>query len=296
MNVRLPGQGRAIQRGGGSAPPPVLWLVAAALLLSLMLLIIIFMVPFWTTQKLPPEVQLAAVIVLGVSIVMNLLFIMTAGYQRMQLTSSNQALGLPAGSIRALIALFLILMFAIIGIYVFNAVLGAGASISQQALSLAQQLMTTIATLVVAVAGFYFGTASTARGAQIANDAARVARGENTVQISTTSPLPDAPLNNSYTVQFEGAGGKPPYKWAIMASPGPWPPGLTLNTATGVLEGKPTASGDYRFTIQVIDAAKATDLEEFRLQVADGATAPGPAAVPAPAAPTGPTNTGPPAP
>src|SRR5437870_4664886 len=67
-----------------SASESVTWLVVAALLLSLMLLVIIFMVPVWTANKLPDAVQLAAVVVLGVSILVNLLFIMAAGFYRMR--------------------------------------------------------------------------------------------------------------------------------------------------------------------------------------------------------------------
>jgi hypothetical protein len=270
----------------------VLGLLLAAVALSLMLLVIVFLVPSWTGQPLTPEVQLAIVIVLGVSIVMTLLFIMTAGYQRMDLAKDDQALGLPAGTVRALIAFFLILMFAIVGIYLFNAVASKG-DISQQAAGLAQQLMTTIATLVVAVSGFYFGTASTARGAQIASQAARLAHGESTLQLTTTQ-LPDATVGQQYSFQFRADGGTSPLKWTMMASPGPAPENLSLNTNTGVLSGRPSKEGEYRFTVQVIDSTKFTDMEEFALRVnpaaASGPSGSTPASEPAGTGPTGATG------
>src|SRR4051794_36031824 len=65
---------RANDAAQGSAPP-ILWLVTATLLLSLLLLAIVLIVPPETKSPLPDAVQLVVVIVLGVSILMNLLFI-----------------------------------------------------------------------------------------------------------------------------------------------------------------------------------------------------------------------------
>ena len=97
----------------------------------------------------------------------------------MGLLDANQALGLPAGTIRALIALILILLFAIIGVHLFRMVgaldpAGTNA-VSAEGVALAQQLLTTVGTLVVAVSGFYFGTASAARGAMISSQATKEA-------------------------------------------------------------------------------------------------------------------------
>src|SRR5579859_5425801 len=69
-----------------------------------------------------PEIQLGLVIVLAVFMLMALLFIMTAGFVQLKLANANQALGLPEGTIRALIALILIMLFVIVGIYLFRTV------------------------------------------------------------------------------------------------------------------------------------------------------------------------------
>ena len=68
----------------------------------------------------------------------------------------------------------------------------------------------------------------------------------------TTASLPDGTLNYGYNTTLLAAGGVLPYTWStISGSP---PPGLLLNSATGVISGTPTVAGSYPFTVQVIDS------------------------------------------
>jgi hypothetical protein len=145
------------------------------------------------------EIQATFLTVIGVIALIWLLFIVAAGFAHLQLTDAKQALGLPEGSIRAMIALMLIMVFIIFGIFVFqrtatgnevgpismtseelgNAknlsfvepikdkdghITGYNAwlrsELSDAGSRLATQLLTTVGTLVVAVAGFYFGSTS----------------------------------------------------------------------------------------------------------------------------------------
>lgn len=125
--------------------------------------------------------------------------------RRLGLTDGTQAMGLPAGSIRAVIALLLIMLFFIAAVFIFNRSQNTfeegdlrtieGVSVEQYAAipttdlksatertvddavvydvvlyppskntetsdDLAKQLVTTVGTLVTAVAAFYFGTAT----------------------------------------------------------------------------------------------------------------------------------------
>lgn len=179
-----------------------------ALLFVTMLLLIIAaggVMIYWFNTKTgaDPEVMMGIMIVVAIATLMTVLFILAAGFSSMRLTDPKQALGLPEGSIRSMIALVLIMVFIIFGIFLFRKVsltnmnyLGLVADttdvripedqpvlfiarygkndkgestrtgydvyvaeqISDEGKRLAQQLITTVGTLVVAIASFYFGS------------------------------------------------------------------------------------------------------------------------------------------
>ncbi len=74
--------------------------------------------------------------------------------------------------------------------------------------------------------------------------------------ISCNNP-PVAHVAAAYLHEFPTLGGVVPYTYTLAA--GTLPPGLTLNSSTGVLEGVPTTSGVYEFTIRVTDAEESVD-------------------------------------
>jgi hypothetical protein len=102
---------------------------------------------------------MGVMIALVVSILVTLLYIIATGFAALNLNDKAQALGLPEGSVRALIALILIVMWIGLSVYLFKES-GTISDDKKNAQQLAQQLVTTMSTLVVAVAGFYFGTSS----------------------------------------------------------------------------------------------------------------------------------------
>jgi uncharacterized protein YhjY with autotransporter beta-barrel domain len=63
--------------------------------------------------------------------------------------------------------------------------------------------------------------------------------------------LPAAVAGKPYSQTVVASGGTAPYTYSIAA--GALPPGLTLNAATGVISGTPTAIGVASFTIQARD-------------------------------------------
>ena len=147
-------------------------------------------------SPLTGELQMAMVVVLAISALLLILFLTAVGYSAYNLADSKQALGLPEGSIRALIALFLIMIFIIMSIYLFRNVADQRAvtipSLSSDQMNklenqnlnfkknidggfdvtlnngitatgeqLALQLATVLGTLVTAVSAFYFGSSTT---------------------------------------------------------------------------------------------------------------------------------------
>ena len=86
------------------------------------------------------------------------------------------------------------------------------------------------------------------------------------VAITSTSPLPNAASGVNYTFTFTATGGTSPYVWASSSLP----PGLQLDSNSGILGGTPTQTGSFSFVIQVTDANKATATGNFSLTVVPG--------------------------
>ncbi len=68
----------------------------------------------------------------------------------------------------------------------------------------------------------------------------------------TTTGLPDGTTGVAYSTAVQASGGITPYTWAISA--GTLPPGLALNTTSGLVSGTPTLVGTFNFTVQVTDS------------------------------------------
>ncbi len=72
----------------------------------------------------------------------------------------------------------------------------------------------------------------------------------------------------AYSQQLETEDGTGPFTWAV--SEGELPPGLSLDTETGLISGVPTAGGEYTFTITTTDASGATTTETVTIEISDG--------------------------
>ena len=185
------------------------------------ILLVYLVAPFFWPERagnISPELTMAIAIVLTVAVMMALLFAVAAGFSALDLANRDFALGLPEGSIRALIALILIMVFIILDIYMFR-IVGQGTEgvaifdspdlietladtdqiiniqpvdrgggqtsyvvayrgqVDEDGTRLAQQVVTTVGTLVVAVAGFYFGSTAVSGGTAAAAAAAATAAG-----------------------------------------------------------------------------------------------------------------------
>ncbi len=78
------------------------------------------------------------------------------------------------------------------------------------------------------------------------------------LSITTTSPLPLAPLNTPYSTTLAATGGTGSYTWSV-ASGSTLPTWLSLNSSTGVLSGTPTDNATATFAVTVTDSASPAD-------------------------------------
>jgi hypothetical protein len=75
------------------------------------------------------------------------------------------------------------------------------------------------------------------------------------LSINTTSPLPNATLNSTYTTSITAGGGCAPYSWSLAAGSS-LPTGLNFASGSpgATISGTPTVTGTYKFTMQVTDS------------------------------------------
>ena len=85
--------------------------------------------------------------------------------------------------------------------------------------------------------------------------------------VITTTSLPNARRNKSYSRTLAATGGLAPYTWSVVG--GNLPPGLTLNASTGVVSGKATTIATYNFTVQARDSqgTPVTDTQSLTITV-----------------------------
>jgi hypothetical protein len=105
-------------------------------------------------------VALPLLLITGIVVFLGALASLVVIFRRQGLANRDFALGLPDGSIRAIIALSLILLFAILAVFLYigQGGFGTDSQPTDGQTDMAKQLVTTLSTLVVAIASFYFGS------------------------------------------------------------------------------------------------------------------------------------------
>src|SRR5262249_33779195 len=76
----------------------------------------------------------------------------------------------------------------------------------------------------------------------------------NAALIITTATLPDTTVGSAYSQVVASSGGSGPRTRQWTLTSGQLPGGLTLNNATGHIDGVATQSGTFSFTVQIMDA------------------------------------------
>lgn len=89
------------------------------------------------------------------------------------------------------------------------------------------------------------------------------------IAMVTESPLDNGALGVYYSQKLEARNGMPPYTWQIGPAVGALPTGLSLNRATGVIEGIPREKGTFSFTVTVSDndTPVTSDAREFTITI-----------------------------
>ena len=137
------------------------------------------------------EVRLPILIVAAVIGLLGAIAFVVVAFSLYKLIDPREALGLPPGSIRALLALLLLVIFASMTVFFFGALRNTPPNVENAAAAdIAKQVLTILGTLLAAVSGFYFGTTST-------TNAAKIAGGTSGPVLTTTSPQPTAPVHES---------------------------------------------------------------------------------------------------
>jgi hypothetical protein len=81
----------------------------------------------------------------------------------------------------------------------------------------------------------------------------------------TSTPLPGGVVGVPYSQTLAGSGGATPYTWSI--SSGTLPPGLQLNSATGVISGTPASNGPNVFFVTLTDATGLTAQQQQNISI-----------------------------
>jgi len=74
----------------------------------------------WTTDTIRTIVGLPLIVILGVTVLLIVIGLVAFSFQAIKLGNPQEALGLPSGSVRAIIALMLLVVFSIMSIFLFN--------------------------------------------------------------------------------------------------------------------------------------------------------------------------------
>lgn len=134
--------------------------IAVGLLCFIAFILLFFMLTQILGRAADDAVRLPVLVVIGVMALFATLALVAVTFAVAGLTDPKQALGLPEGSVRAAIALSLIVIFAITSIYLYSSI--AKGNANSPGIDFAKQVFAVVGTLMTAVASFYFASRASA--------------------------------------------------------------------------------------------------------------------------------------
>lgn len=139
--------------------PPKLWLAGLIIITVTFLVAMAFI--YTTAQALEggnAAITLPLLIVAAVIGLLGAIAFVVVAFSMFGLIDGDEPLGLPAGSVRALIALLILIIFSTMTVF-FVGVLKEP-NVNAAAQDLAKQVLTVLGTLLTAISSFYFGSQS----------------------------------------------------------------------------------------------------------------------------------------
>ena len=103
-----------------SQKPSMTWKVGAAVLLSIATIVVVLVCAAFVFRDMPREIGLPILAITGIVLLLGTLAIVAITFSLFGIDDPKQALGLPDGSIRAAIALSLIVLFGIFAVYFYS--------------------------------------------------------------------------------------------------------------------------------------------------------------------------------
>lgn len=120
-------------------------------------------------------IRLPLLIVASVIGLLGAVAFVVVAFALFRLIDGREALGLPPGSVRAVLALLILVIFATMTVFFFSVI--AKGTPSDAAVDLAKQVLTVLGTLLTAISSFYFGSRTATEAAARAGGANRGGNG-----------------------------------------------------------------------------------------------------------------------
>ena len=231
--------------------------------------ILLFLLLRAGVQSGEATIRLPSLVLIGIMALFATLALVALTFSVAGLTDPSQALGLPEGSVRAAIALSLIVIFSITSFYLYASLAATGAKTGDAASDFAKQIFAVVGTLMTSVASFYFASRVAAPVTAGPKSSPKLISVAPTETVQTPGPvvvpvkISGTDLQLAKTVTLEMAGGHALLATEVSSNEQLVKCDVTIDA--GVAPGK------YDVVVRNSDDAKATLPSAFEVRQQAGA-------------------------